>query len=567
MQTFTKLLRQPALCAILLAFSGQTTADALTEGNAEAGKTLYWQGLGANGAPVQAIVGDDIKASGEQFSCVNCHRPSGFGSSEGGKYVPPVTGPLLFAPRELNRNRIYTKLFEEAQPTGFTTDVRKPRMRPAYTEQSLAGALRDGIDPAGRRFDPQMPRYQLDDNDAANLAAYLKTLSAAPSPGVDSKDIQFATVVSDGIAPGERAAQLNTLNAFVEWMNRATHGYQSRPGFSPYHMSELASAFRHWQLHVWELHGAADTWPQQLADYYAKQPVFAVISGQVKGPWQPVAQFCDTNRVPCVFPNTELPAEGGAGDTYSLYFSRGLALEGDVLAQYLSQKPAQNKRLAMLAAADAYGSSPAGAFKQAVEKTLPDAALETRQFTGEADFEAELNALKADKKTDALIIWPGEHIDFVLGYLAKHPPQAKAVALPSDALAPDRLKTISDKLAKKLVFTYPYELPSVYQPRIFRVRQWMHAQHLDITEPQLQFQTYYALTLAEFALDQILDDFYRDYFIEAIEHLAENNLDNGTHPSLALGPGQRFASKGAYVVAKDPKAPGEIKALSNWLVP
>jgi hypothetical protein len=65
------------------------------------------------------------------------------------------------------------------------------------------------------------------------------------------------------------------------------------------------------------------------------------------------------------------------------------------------------------------------------------------------------------------------------------------------------------------------------------------------------------MTMVEFALDQVIDDFFRDYFIEGIEHEAENNLNVGTHSTLALGPGQRFASK----------APGGIRAMSNWIVP
>ncbi|MDD2662078.1 MAG: amino acid ABC transporter substrate-binding protein, partial [Methylococcales bacterium] len=135
-----------------------------------------------------------------------------------------------------------------------------------------------------------------------------------------------------------------------------------------------------------------------------------------------------------------------------------------------------------------------------------------------------------------------------------------------DALAMERPEKLA-ALAGNILFVYPYELPSAYHPRSFLVRQWMHAQHLDITFPRLQFQTYYAMTMVEFALDQVHDDFYRDYFIEGIEHEAENNLNIGTHPTLALGPGQRFASKGAYIVRSDSKMPGGLRAVSDWIVP
>jgi hypothetical protein len=52
-----------------------------------------------------------------------------------------------------------------------------------------------------------------------------------------------------------------------------------------------------------------------------------------------------------------------------------------------------------------------------------------------------------------------------------------------------------------------------------------------------------------------LDDRYsREYLIETIEHEIENQLNPGTFPRLSLGPGQRFAAKGADVfsLAKPP---------------
>jgi hypothetical protein len=78
-----------------------------------------------------------------------------------------------------------------------------------------------------------------------------------------------------------RSVFSDTVSAFVDWMNRTIDGYQSRPGFSPYHMSEFSSAFRQWRMHVWELHGSPDTLQEQLVRYYETQPVFAVLSGLI----------------------------------------------------------------------------------------------------------------------------------------------------------------------------------------------------------------------------------------------------------------------------------------------
>jgi len=36
---------------------------------------------------------------------------------------------------------------------------------------------------------------------------------------------------------------------------------------------------------------------------------------------------------------------------------------------------------------------------------------------------------------------------------------------------------------------------------------------------------------------------------------------------MSLGPGQRFASKGCYVVRPSARAQGGLEAASDWLVP
>ena len=38
-------------------------------------------------------------------------------------------------------------------------------------------------------------------------------------------------------------------------------------------------------------------------------------------------------------------------------------------------------------------------------------------------------------------------------------------------------------------------------------------------------------------------------------------------PSFSLAPGQRFASKGCYIVRPSAEVPGSVSAVSDWLVP
>lgn len=542
-------------------------SSAVAETGVALGKRLYWQGRDADNRPVTATVQGDVRLDGEQVSCVSCHRPSGFGASEGGGYVPPIAASLLFKPRELNRNRLFGKLFQEAQPNTFAAEVRQPRMRPAYDRASLARALREGVDAAGRDMDRRMPRFDLGERDVEHLWQYLQGLSAHIDPGVDAEVIHFATVVGPGVDATQRQAMLDTLAAYFNWMNAHTEGDLSRPNFSPYYHSDFVDSYRKWQLHVWELKGEPTDWPRQLEAAYARQPVFAMVSGLIRGAWTPVGQFCNAQHLPCIFPNAPLPSLDAADYDYTLNFSRGAQLEAAVMVDYLrkAQPPA---RLLELHYADEEGRLPAARFVTQARAALPATRLESQEFTDVTALSGLLDAARrASRAPDVLVVWPGIKAREVAETLVGAAPTAPRVLLASTLLEPILALAGKTPMLSAPLFVHPYELPTAVHPLAFRVRGWMHARGLDIVDERLQFQTYFAVSMVEHGLRHILSDFYRDYFIENIEHEAENDVNPGMYPRLALGPGQRFASKGAYVVTLDPSVEYGYRAVSRWLVP
>jgi cytochrome c553 len=553
-------LRAAALAVLLAAapaFMGAGQA-----GDAEAGKRLYWEGIGADGAPIRGVTQGDVEVTGAQFSCVSCHRPSGFGTSEGGNYMPPIIGEVLFNAKTPDRNRNFKELYQEVQPPGFWARVRQPRMRPAYDEAALARALREGVDPGGHEFDPIMPRYDLSDADVANLAAFLRTLSEEISPGVEGRDIHFATIIGPDADPDAADAMLRTMELFFDWMNKDTEGDTQNPTFSPNYRSNFISAYRYWQLHVWRLEGPPGTWRAQLEAHYAAQPVFATVSGLVAGPWDEIGAFCDARRLPCIFPNTELPTPGEGRYGYSVFFNRGLALEAEALALHLGDRDSAPARVVQLHGTGPAGTRPAQAFAAALARVLPDVTVETVTYEDAAELRA---ALAAAGDADVLALWP-QDIDGVLAALAGAAPGASLIYLPS--AAKDRaLETLPPELMARTRLVWPYDKPGSYHPRKFRVRGWMHSRRLEVSHPRIQLQTYYALTMAQFSLLHMIDDFYRDYMLEIIEHQAENELNPGTHPELALGPGQRFASKGAFIAALAPDTRLGYRVVSDWIVP
>lgn len=89
-----------------------------------------------------------------------------------------------------------------------------------------------------------------------------------------------------------------------------------------------------WELHVWELKGDESNWTAQLENYYKNQPVLAMVSGLSNSSWQPIHDFCERFEIACLLPNTDIPVIS-ENDFYTAYFSKGLTLEAQALANYL----------------------------------------------------------------------------------------------------------------------------------------------------------------------------------------------------------------------------------------
>lgn len=562
--TIVKIFAAFGLClwTVTQASSGAPEPDI------EAGESFYRTGLNRNNEALPVTVQGDVFESSERFNCASCHRPSGFGGSEGGEYVPTITGPVLFGATDKDldrRNRHFNRFFKDKHPSKFDVRVRLPRMRPAYTQATLGRALREGVDAAGQPLSASMPRYQLDEDTLADLSAYLETLSVAPSPGVSDDTLHLATIVSTGVPPEERAAVLDTIRAFTQWYNEDIRGQMAHPGFSPSYRSDFQQSFRQWKMHVWELRGGPETWTAQLQKYYSEQPVFAVVSGLVDGPWQTVDAFCEDQALPCVFPNTELPNLDGAENGNSIYFSRGLTLEAEALARWLSQQP-NIKTVCQLTFSQPEGTVPARAFQQAMKNQLPNVDLLQVNADSKTSVTKAL-AAAALEPMDVLIIWPGSEAQAVIDALNANPPSASMIVLPSFAMSAAQ-ESLSSELMNKVRVTFPYEQPTAYHPRQYRVWAWFRTRRIPLDYVRLQLQTFYTMTEVQFAVDDLINDFYRDFLIENIERLAEAKLNPGIYPSLALGPGQRFASKGAFIMALEPgEGLASYHPVSDWIVP
>ncbi|HET9651225.1 MAG TPA: cytochrome C, partial [Usitatibacter sp.] len=227
----------------------------------ETGRRIYREGILASGEPLRGERPGGGAVSGREAACVLCHQRSGLGLTEGAVATPPVSGPALF------ENRVPPVAMGRLAP-GMKLQDYSFRTRPPYDDALLARAIREGVNPVGVRLQYLMPRYGLSERDMRALVAYLHTLSAQPSPGVEGGIVHFATVVAPGVDASRRDAYLDVLHAcFAEHPD--------------------------WRLHVWTLEGEPASWLAQLRSQSTRQPVFAAISGLGGDEWAPVERFCN----------------------------------------------------------------------------------------------------------------------------------------------------------------------------------------------------------------------------------------------------------------------------------
>jgi hypothetical protein len=114
---------------------------------------------------------------------------------------------------------------------------------------------------------------------------------------------------------------------------------------------------------------------------------------------------------------------------------------------------------------------------------------------------------------------------------------------------------------------YPVDLPDRRRIRVDYPLGWFRIRNVPILDLRIQADTYLACGLLSETLNHMVDTFVRDYLIERIENMLEHRIITGYYPRLSLAPGQRFASKGGYLVHFADPSGTRVVADSDWIVP
>lgn len=563
---FSGLVKATGLLAFLAATSSlaalEPPADLSPAEIMRLGERMYRQGILPSGEVMVGYIRGDVKVDSSAFSCSNCHLRAGLGSVEGGIVTPPVTGNKLYKPYRRPPSR--EDVPEYAGRIKYAETVQQ---RPAYTRESLAVAIRAGVDPAGQVFNQVMPRYRLSDRDLSILIGYLEMLSSVPSPGASADEFSFATIVSDDVSQEDRQALLAPVEAFIAQKNQQLAMYKdfTRSGYAP--TIDMKSSFRKASLDIWELKGPPETWPGQLAAYYARKPVFAVLGGISNSDWRPIHDFCEAQRLPCLFPITDFPVVSETG-WYTFYFNKGYAQEGEAVSRYLGRMEDLPPGTAILQIVQdsPTGRALAAGFQNGWKELGRPAVKSVTLTAAQLSDRVALGRLVARHKPGVLLLWSDAEILPKLPHLIAQLRSPGMVFVSSGYLG-KKTASLPESVRDKVYITFPYRLTPYVGPKTggYDARVPILTSAKDFGERRIASRSRNMLQQATLqGLNLIYDNLYRDHLLDVMS--LQMDLIVQDYERFSFGPGQRYASKGCYIIQLGPGEDPPLLPRSEWVI-
>jgi len=295
-----KLWRRVSI-VFLFAVSSVSASQELTPLQTQ-GKQLYRQASSPFGNTITAYVGQSsVPLPATAMPCVGCHGRDGKGRPEGG-LVPS--------------NIIWSNLTKS-----YGGESTSGRRYPPYTEQSFYQAVVKGIDPAGNRLDPGMPRFDLSNDEVRALIAYLKKVDLELDPGI----------TDDHIVIGSLQPAIPALQSLGQAATAVMQSYFAD-------VNQTGGIFgRQLQLRVENVSSTDDTLAkaERLLD---SETVFSMLNVFTGSQDKTFAQLAEKYNTPSVGPFTRHPASGDQAQHYTFYLFGGAAVQTKALQEFASKQ-------------------------------------------------------------------------------------------------------------------------------------------------------------------------------------------------------------------------------------
>jgi len=255
-------------------------------------------------------------------------------------------------------------------------------------------------------------------------------------------------------------------------------------------------------------------------------------------------------------------------DFYNVYFSKGMTVEGEVIAQDLADDGLQDTRVVQVYRADdARGTVAAAALESAFEAR--GGQVEVFPLTGlDAESVNDFWSSVIDQGRGAVIVLWLSEADTRIFWQHPGADAAPARIYLSTTLYGSDPEQVPASAREQLRFVHPYEMPDKLNRLLMRSTGWLRSRRIYAPgEKRVQADAYFALKMAGGALRGIQGYFDREFFLEGIEHMVDNANYTSVYPRISLAPNQRFVSKGGYIAQLEGGDKARLRAVSEWLIP
>jgi len=430
------------------------------------------------------------------------------------------------------------------------------RRHAAFDEKSLARAIVDGTDPDGNALDSTMPRYDMSDEDMADLIAYLKVIDSETDPGISATSIRIGTVLPmQGQLAGMGEAMRDTIEAYFSTVNTAggVHGRKL----------ELV-------IGTWGENDDPPIWSaRNLVD---NELPFALVSGYVPNYDAEFEALSAEKKIPLIGPYTALlPRDSGENDgennnearnkRFSFYSVAGLAEQAEVLVEAVAadMDSGQTRVAVVYPQVRSFDVLAESARARAAELGFRSATDSAYRF-GQFDSEATVTKLR-DNQVDAVVFLGSAEELLQLGRAAERAGWLPYLLSPG-LLAESRVFDLPKSFSGRVLLSYA-SLPTDYTPEGSAEFEKLHDDFgFDYRYSIAQIAAYTAAKITVEGLERAGRNLSREELVLALEGVKDYHP--GLVPPVSFGPDRRIGALGAHIVRVD-LAAGRFDESTQWI--
>jgi len=142
---------------------------------------------------------------------------------------------------------------------------------------------------------------------------------------------------------------------------------------------------------------------------------------------------------------------------------------------------------------------------------------------------------------------------------------SKPLFFSSTLLAGD-YKTVPDAIRDFSFIAHPTRIPGTEEYSKMLLNNWMQFKKLPVNNLKIASQVFLLRNVFSEAMYSTAGEFYREFFLDNLDQSRDQIQTSITYPMLSFGPGQRYASKGCYIVTLTKGANPKIVQQSEWVV-